>query len=79
MKPRTARRERLGDAFHHDLEDEASGRHEFYQGEIHARAGGTPEHAAMAAAIQGQLAVEVLSPSGCSWSVDAVHAAARDA
>ncbi|HEV8244378.1 MAG TPA: Uma2 family endonuclease [Polyangiaceae bacterium] len=34
-----------------ELEDVARVRHEFYAGEIYAMAGGTPEHAAMAAAI----------------------------
>jgi len=34
-----------------DLEEVARVRHEFYDGEIYAMAGGTPEHAAMAAAI----------------------------
>jgi Uma2 family endonuclease len=37
------------------LEEESSTRHEFLVGEIVAMAGGTPEHAAMAAEIIGQL------------------------
>jgi Uma2 family endonuclease len=37
------------------LEEESSTRHEFLNGEIVAMAGGTPEHAAMAAEIIGQL------------------------
>lgn len=37
------------------LEEESSTRHEFLDGEIVAMAGGTPEHAAMAAEIIGQL------------------------
>jgi Uma2 family endonuclease len=37
------------------LEQESSTRHEFLAGEIVAMAGGTPEHAAMAAEIIGQL------------------------
>lgn len=37
------------------LEEESSTRHEFLAGEIVAMAGGTPEHAAMAAEIIGQL------------------------
>ena len=37
------------------LEEESSTRHEFLTGEIVAMAGGTPEHAAMAAEIIGQL------------------------
>jgi len=34
-----------------DLEEIAGVRHEFFDGEIYAMAGGTPEHAAMAAAV----------------------------
>jgi Uma2 family endonuclease len=37
------------------LEEESSTRHEFLDGEIVAMAGGTPEHAAMAAEVIGQL------------------------
>lgn len=37
------------------LEEESSTRHEFIAGEIVAMAGGTPEHAAMAAEVIGQL------------------------
>jgi Uma2 family endonuclease len=37
------------------LEEESSTRHEFLEGEIVAMAGGTPEHAAMAAEVIGQL------------------------
>jgi Uma2 family endonuclease len=37
------------------LEDESSTRHEFLDGEIFAMAGGTPEHAAMAAEVIRQL------------------------
>ena len=37
------------------LEEESSTRHEFLAGEIMAMAGGTPEHAAMAAEVIGQL------------------------
>lgn len=37
------------------LEEESSTRHEFLSGEIVAMAGGTPEHAAMAAEVIGQL------------------------
>ena len=37
------------------LEEESTTRHEFLSGEIVAMAGGTPEHAAMAAEIIGQL------------------------
>ena len=38
-----------------ELEEIASVRHEFYDGEIYAMAGGTPEHAAMTAAITSAL------------------------
>jgi Uma2 family endonuclease len=38
-----------------EIEEIARVRHEFYEGEIYAMAGGTPEHAAMAAAIMTQL------------------------
>jgi Uma2 family endonuclease len=38
-----------------DLEEIAGVRHEYYEGEIYAMAGGTPEHAAMAAAITAAL------------------------
>jgi Uma2 family endonuclease len=45
--------------------EEISGiRHEFYDGEIYAMAGGTPEHAAMAAAITASL-VRQLEGTGC--------------
>lgn len=46
------------------LEDESSTRHEFLAGEIVAMAGGTPEHAAMAAAVIAQLS-EHLRGSSC--------------
>jgi Uma2 family endonuclease len=42
-----------------DLEDFSVVRHEFYDGEIYAIAGGTPEHAAMAAAVIGLLARQI--------------------
>jgi Uma2 family endonuclease len=44
-----------------ELEDEAAGRHEFYQGAIYAMAGGTPEHSAMATAILVQLGSQLTS------------------
>lgn len=37
------------------LEDESSTRHEYLNGEIYAMAGGTPDHAALAAAVIGLL------------------------
>jgi Uma2 family endonuclease len=46
------------------LEEESSTRHEFLAGEIVAMAGGTPEHAAMAAEVIGQLR-EHLQGSPC--------------
>lgn len=46
------------------LEEESSTRHEFLAGEIVAMAGGTPEHAAMAAEVIGQLR-ERLQGSPC--------------
>jgi Uma2 family endonuclease len=42
-----------------ELEEIARVRHEFYDGEIYAMAGGTPEHAAMAAAVTTALAREL--------------------
>lgn len=58
MQP--ARLHRYKFAEYLELEDVARVRHEFLDGEIYAMAGGTPEHAAMAAAITailgGQLA-----------------------
>lgn len=42
-----------------ELEEMAGVRHEFYAGEIYARAGGTPEHAAMAAAVTALLAAQL--------------------
>jgi len=41
------------------LEEESSTRHEFLAGEIVAMAGGTPEHAAMAAEVIGQLREQI--------------------
>jgi Uma2 family endonuclease len=47
-----------------ELEEVARVRHEFYRGEIYAMAGGTPEHAAMAAAITAILGRQ-LDPKSC--------------
>lgn len=47
-----------------ELEEVARVRHEFYQGAIYAMAGGTPEHAAMAAAITALLGRQ-LDPKSC--------------
>ena len=46
------------------LEEQSSTRHEFLSGEIVAMAGGTPEHAAMAAEVIGQLR-DALRASTC--------------
>jgi len=45
------------------LEEESSVRHEYLDGEIHAMAGGTPDHAALAAATIGLLRNRL--PVGC--------------
>ena len=45
------------------LEEESSTRHEFLAGEIVAMAGGTPEHAAMAAEVIGQLREQIRGSS----------------
>lgn len=49
-----------------ELEEVARVRHEFYAGEIYAMAGGTPEHAAMAAMIMSLLGRQV---SDTPWRV----------
>ena len=46
-----------------DLEEVAGVRHEFFDGEIYAMAGGSPDHAALAAAIIGILRAGL--PRGC--------------
>jgi Uma2 family endonuclease len=45
------------------LEEESSVRHEYLDGEIYAMAGGSPDHAALAAAVLGILRTAV--PPGC--------------
>ena len=45
------------------LEDESSIRHEYLEGEIYAMAGGSPDHAALAAAVIGLLRSHI--PPGC--------------
>lgn len=52
------------------LEEEAGVRHEYYEGEIYGMAGGTPERAAIAAAIQGQLAAQLASSRCRAYSSD---------
>ncbi len=44
------------------LEDESSTRHEYLDGEIYAMAGGSPDHAALAAAMIGALRASLRSP-----------------
>lgn len=46
-----------------DLEEESSIRHEYLDGEIYAMAGGTPDHAALAAAVIGLLRAKI--PPSC--------------
>jgi Uma2 family endonuclease len=46
-----------------DLEETSSTRHEFLDGEIYAMAGGTPDHAALAAAVLRALGARL--PVGC--------------
>jgi Uma2 family endonuclease len=53
-----------------ELEDVARVRHEFYEGEIYAMAGGTPEHAAMAAMITSLLGRQLTSTSCRVYSSD---------
>ena len=45
------------------LEEESSVRHEYLEGEIYAMAGGSPDHAALAAAVIGALRGQL--PPGC--------------
>jgi Uma2 family endonuclease len=47
-----------------ELEDASNTKHEFAGGEIYAMAGGTPEHAAIAAALTGRL-IEALRGGPC--------------
>jgi Uma2 family endonuclease len=53
-----------------ELEEIARVRHEFYRGEIYAMAGGTPEHAAMAAAITASLGQQLASTACRVYSSD---------
>jgi Uma2 family endonuclease len=53
-----------------ELEEVARVRHEFYNGEIYAMAGGTPEHAAMAAAITSLLGRQLASSPCRVYSSD---------
>jgi len=45
------------------LEEESPTRHEYFDGEIYAMAGGTPDHAALAAAVLGIIGQQL--PRGC--------------
>ena len=53
-----------------ELEEIASVRHEFYDGEIYAMAGGTPEHAAMTAAITSALGAQIQGSACRVYSSD---------
>ena len=53
-----------------ELEEVARVRHEFYAGEIYAMAGGTPEHAAMTAAITASLGQQLAGTSCRTYSSD---------
>jgi Uma2 family endonuclease len=59
----TARRLHFTYAEYLALEDESSVRHEYLDGEIYAMAGGSPDHAALAAAVIGALRAQL--PPGC--------------
>ncbi len=58
-----ARRHRYSYAEYFTLEESSSVRHEFFDGEIYAMAGGTPTHAALAAAIIRLVGAQL--PFGC--------------
>jgi Uma2 family endonuclease len=53
-----------------ELEEIARVRHEYYAGEIYAMAGGTPEHAAMAAAITALLGQQLAATACRVYSSD---------
>jgi Uma2 family endonuclease len=53
-----------------EIEEISSVRHEFYAGEIYAMAGGTPEHAAMAAAITALLGRQLEGGACRAYSSD---------
>jgi Uma2 family endonuclease len=59
----TARRLHYTYTEYRALEDESSVRHEYFDGEIYAMAGGSPDHAALAAAVIGILRGQL--PRGC--------------
>jgi Uma2 family endonuclease len=59
----TARRVHYSYGEYLGLEEESSIRHEYLDGEIYAMAGGSPDHAALAAAVIGILRAQL--PPGC--------------
>jgi len=65
----TARRLHYTYAEYLALEDESPVRHEYLDGEIYAMAGGSPDHAALAAAVIGALAGK-LPPACRSYTSD---------
>lgn len=62
--PEFAHRVRYSYAQYLELEDASNVRHEYLDGQIYGMAGGTPEHAALAAAFIGLLYAQV-ARSGC--------------
>jgi len=60
--PSTARRPHYSYAEYLALEDESPIRHEYLEGEIYAMAGGSPDHAALAAAVIGLLRAQLPPP-----------------
>lgn len=61
--PTTVRRVHYTYAEYLALEEEASARHEYLDGEIYAMAGGSPDHAALAAALIATIRSQL--PPGC--------------
>lgn len=53
-----------------EVEEVAQVRHEYYAGEIYAMAGGTPEHAAIAAAVMGALRQQLVGKPCRVYSSD---------
>lgn len=68
--PLPAPQHRYSFAEYLEIEEIARVRHEFYQGEIYAMAGGTPEHAAMAAEIMAILGRQLGGTSCRVYSSD---------
>lgn len=65
-----APRHRYSFAEYLELEDAGSTRHEFFDGEIYAMAGGTPEHAAVAAAVTAILGRQLSGTPCRAYSSD---------